>query len=259
MLKKMQDVKIALVLAIAGLAAGFSLAPGIVESLSKLTGGQAAPPLPVLIVVSALQIGVMTFATGWIGIKLARRTQLRLPILDAWILGRGKASWEKQGLLWAIVLGVAAGFLIVGSDKFVFSNMIDVIRDNPQQSSLSGLILGVLYGGIVEEVLMRLFLMSLFVWLLAKLFARGRRSIPSAVYVVSILIAAALFAIAHFPATEAIFGELTPTIIVRSFILNGAAGIACGFLYWKKGLEYGIVSHMTAHISMQLLFIPLFY
>ncbi|WP_191562229.1 hypothetical protein [Metabacillus idriensis] len=48
-------------------------------------------------------------------------------------------------------------------------------------------------------------------------------------------------------------------ILVRCFLLNGIGGLFFGYLYWKKGFEYAVLSHMFAHISLQLLFIPLFY
>ncbi|WP_158211489.1 hypothetical protein [Alkalihalobacterium alkalinitrilicum] len=48
-------------------------------------------------------------------------------------------------------------------------------------------------------------------------------------------------------------------LMVRSFLLDGVFGLVFGYLYWRKGIEYAMFSHRTAHISMQLLFIPLFY
>lgn len=116
-----------------------------------------------------------------------------------------------------------------------------------------------LYGGIVEEVLLRLFLMTLTVWLLSKVVSKNKINIPSWVFVISILFTSVIFAIAHFPFAISLFGKLTTAMVVRIILLNSIGGIGFGYLYWKKGLEYSMVAHMFAHIFMQLLFIPLLY
>jgi hypothetical protein len=261
MFRKAEDLKIALVFAVLGVVAGAAVVPSLMESLLKLLPEEEMRQvsMPLLMTVSSVQIGVMTLLTSWIGIKLARRTGLKLSIIEAFILRKGTVQWNGKWVLLSLLLGAAAGLLIVGMDKFVFANLYEAIRTNVPESSITGLAAGVLYGGIIEEVLLRLFLMSLLVWLLGKVFARLNKPIPSWIYVLSIIAAAVLFAVGHFPATVALFGELSSTLVVRSFLLNGLAGIAFGYLYWKKGIEYSILSHTGLHVSMQLLFIPLFH
>jgi hypothetical protein len=39
---------------------------------------------------------------------------------------------------------------------------------------------------------------------------------------------------------------------VRALVLNGVAGIAFGYLYWKDGLEAAMIGHMSAHVVMQI-------
>ena len=118
---------------------------------------------------------------------------------------------------------------------------------------------GIFYGGIFEEVLMRLLVMSLLVWVFHKIFTRKKENIPGWNYWLSIIIAASLFAAGHLPATTMFFGELTGILIFRCFLLNGIGGLFFGYLYWKKGLEYSIIAHMFTHVTMQLIFTPLFY
>ncbi len=44
------------------------------------------------------------------------------------------------------------------------------------------------------------------------------------------------------PPTAAVL-SLTPLVIMRTIMLNGLAGLAFGWLYWRRGLEAAMVSH----------------
>jgi len=39
--------------------------------------------------------------------------------------------------------------------------------------------------------------------------------------------------------------------------LNGIGGMVFGWLYWKKGLEFAIISHFSADIVLQII-VPVF-
>ena len=134
-----------------------------------------------------------------------------------------------------------------------------MIGENTPEFSYWGLLVGILYGGVFEEILLRLFFMSLLIWVFLKVFKRTIENLSSKVYWIAIFISSAFFAAGHLPATEMFFGELTTILIVRSFLLNGIGGLFFGYLYWKKGLEYAILSHVFCHFSSQLIFIPIFY
>jgi hypothetical protein len=55
----------------------------------------------------------------------------------------------------------------------------------------------------------------------------------------------------HLPATAAV-APLTPLLVARALVLNGVAGIAFGYLYWRHGLEAAMVGHMSAHVVLQI-------
>jgi hypothetical protein len=38
---------------------------------------------------------------------------------------------------------------------------------------------------------------------------------------------------------------LTPLVVTRALLLNGIAGLALGWLYWKRGLELAMIAHLT--------------
>jgi membrane protease YdiL (CAAX protease family) len=96
---------------------------------------------------------------------------------------------------------------------------------------------------------MRLFLMSLLVWIISFAGRKKAVQVSSGVVWTAIVGAAILFGIGHLPFTATITA-LSPYIIARALLLNGAAGIIFGWLFWKKGLEAAMAAHFTADIFL---------
>ena len=119
------------------------------------------------------------------------------------------------------------------------------------------MIASVLYGGIVEEVMLRLFFMSLIALIVWKLFYKkyDKENIPSSVFVIANIIAALLFAAAHLPATVVLSGGLTPWIVFRCFLLNGGFGLVFGWLYRKHGIAYAMLAHALFHIVSKMIWL----
>ena len=67
------------------------------------------------------------------------------------------------------------------------------------------------------------------------------------------ILAAILFAAWHLPATAMIFGNLTPLLLVRCFLLNGGFGMLLGWIYRKFGIQYAMLSHATLHMVSKLI------
>jgi membrane protease YdiL (CAAX protease family) len=150
--------------------------------------------------------------------------------------------------------------VIVASDAWVFDRYL------PAQAAVEfhwlGLLSSVLYGGIVEEVWLRLGVMTLMVWGLGLSLRRhfALDQLPAWVFWVAIGASALLFAAGHLPVTFALLcpasGDCTP-LIVRALLLNGIGGLGFGYLYWRHGLIAAMVAHMLTHICMQVVFGPL--
>jgi membrane protease YdiL (CAAX protease family) len=112
----------------------------------------------------------------------------------------------------------------------------------------------VLYGGVIEEVMLRLFNMSLVAFLLHKIFWRKQENTPVAALVTANIVSALLFAAGHLPATLMMLGS-SPMIIFRCFLLNGGFGLAFGWLYRKYGLRYSMIAHGGCHVVSKLIWI----
>jgi membrane protease YdiL (CAAX protease family) len=208
--------------------------------------------IPTLILLSLVQTTVLLSVAVFLGLLLGKKVGLGAPLLLRWVTKRPQEERLKPLAFLSIKLGILAGVLIIGFD-FIFNRFMEPIafEDVPLWQGF----LGSFYGGIVEEILLRLFLVTLIVWLLWK-FSKPRAGGPTTTSVwIAIIGAAIIFGLGHLPAT-ALITAITPLVIARAIVLNGIGGIIFGWLYWKKGLESAIIAHFTADVAL-LVVLPL--
>lgn len=206
-----------------------------------------------MILINVLSMGITLFILIFIAERMLARTGLDVPILKA-IVQRGKIPpISFKWVIYGVVVSFIGVLIILFLDVYVFKTTIDVIP--PRWQGL----LAILYGGFTEELLVRFFGMTFIVWLLAKLTKKSRENIPAAYFYIGMIGASILFGLGHLPATAQIVGEITVLIVIRGILLNGLLGIWFGYLYWKKGLEYAMIAHMSADIFMHVLLGPIFY
>src|SRR5690606_25098765 len=101
-------------------------------------------------------------------------------------------AWKWIGL--GILISFLGSLLIMLLDKYVFLpqiNLPDTI-DEPHVAWWQGL-LAMFYGGLTEEIMVRLFGMTFIVWLLARITGKEKGQIPAAYYWFGIVLAALLF------------------------------------------------------------------
>ena len=108
--------------------------------------------------------------------------------------------------------------------------------------------MGMLYGGITEELLLRWGFMSFLVWLGWLILRRFSSRPPAGVVWVAIAISAILFGIGHLPALAAMV-PLTTIIVLRTVLLNAIGGVIFGWLYWRYSLEAAVVAHAFTHVG----------
>ena len=218
-----------------------TLSPEMIEEVIAQVGS-----IEFLVIIGAAQTVGYALFCGFFGYILADKIGLIKPFKP-----------EKSKLLVTFTLSLI-GSVLFSLDYWVFGNLIDGIKEADAAGlTPEGVIASVLYGGVIEEVLLRLFFMSLIAFILWKIFARGydRGSIPAWVFITANIVAATLFAAGHLPATLAIFGELSPLLLFRCFLLNGGFGLIFGWLYRKYGIIYAMISHALFHIVSKLIWI----
>lgn len=196
-----------------------------------------AGSLELLTVITVAQTVLYTLFCGLVGGLLAHLLGLLRPF-----------RFEKKPLLRCLLLSLAGG-VVFSLDPWIFGRWIPAVGPEAVEPASVGLWIGsVLYGGIVEELLLRFFLMSLIALLVWKIFFRKRENVPTGVLIAANVIAAVLFAAGHLPATLLLFGELTVPMLVRCFLLNGGFGLLFGWLYRRYGIQYAMLSHALLHV-----------
>lgn len=193
------------------------------------------------IAVYMVQIALYALVMGFVGHILA--TKLGLMRL---------ARLEWSALKWTLPLAAAAGVLL-SLDWWTFGAWIPGLREATDLTlNVPVVIASVLYGGVVEEVMLRLFMLSLLAWLGWKVFFRKAEKAPAGVIVAANVISALLFAAGHLPATAMLF-EITPLVLLRCFLFNGGLGLFFGWLYRRFGIQYAMIGHALAHIVSKLI------
>jgi membrane protease YdiL (CAAX protease family) len=108
-----------------------------------------------------------------------------------------RPDWRALQPLQAVALGIVAAVVVLGASLVLDPLLPKPLHAIPDpgtgRSALNGL-LASFYGGIAEELQLRLFLMTLLVWLMGMF---GRRQPRAAAYWVAIVVAAILFGAGH--------------------------------------------------------------
>ena len=176
-------------------------------------------------------------------------------------LGRKTGLWKderriaKKPLLAAVVVSVAGGLALILPDVLFFGQyeqkLLDMYAVKP---TIPYLLATVTYGAVIEEVMLRLFMMSLAAFVLHKIFGRKGERVGTGILIAANVVSALLFAVGHLPANQMMFG-LTPVIVIRCFLLNGGFGLAFGWLYRRYGLRYAMIAHGGCHVVSKLIWI----
>lgn len=163
--------------------------------------------------------------------------------------------FDKKGAVVTAIITIVTALMLFPGDKLIFGHFSSWVYEQYDVSpGLPKILSGLLLGGVIEEVMMRLFFMSLLILIISKLFCRKAKEIPAPVFVAANIISALVFAALHIPATMAMT-TLTPVVLIRCFVLNGGFGLCFGYLYRKYGLGYAMIAHGLAHLISDLLMI----
>ena len=195
--------------------------------------------------VSAMQSAGYGIVLGAAGIFLGKKTGL-------W---KDETALAKKPLMRTLVVSVVGGLALILPDLLFFGKYVPMIMDSyAVKPTVPYILAAVLYGGVIEEVMMRLFFLSGIAFVLHKIFGKKNEMPTTGILISANVIAAILFAAGHLPATAATMG-ITPMILFRCFLLNGGFGLLFGWLYRKYGLRYAMLAHGGCHVVSKLIWI----
>ncbi len=208
--------------------------PALLNQAVEQLGSETA-----LLAITVAQTVLYALVCGFFGYILSDRIGLMRPF-----------RFAKKPLCITLAVSLIAG-AVLSLDAWTFGRWIPEIGVSYAAEGMFDAdtwIASILYGGIIEEVMMRLFLMSLIAFLVWKIFFKKCERVPAGVLIAANVAAALLFAAGHIPVTLQTFGALTPLLLLRCFLLNGAFGLLFGRLYRKYGIQYAMLSHLLLHI-----------
>ena len=246
-----------LILWLAGLAGVLSFQLVDIPALiAKLPDAQTKPlPLPLTIIrlLSVAQPAALVAVAVLVGVVLAPRIGLSAPAAQAWAERRPLLPALRPQLLPGIFGAIIAAPAIIGcwllwkpflSPSFV-QTAADFSHTLPPLTRL-------LYGGIVEELLLRWGFMTFLVWALWRGLQKGQGAPHPGFVVTAIVVSSVVFGAGHLPLAIALSGEPSLLLIAYVIFANSIFGVVAGFLYWKKGLESAMVAHALTHVGFLL-------
>ncbi|MGA9997249.1 MAG: CPBP family intramembrane glutamic endopeptidase [Pyrinomonadaceae bacterium] len=242
-----------LVMALLGALAILPLSLVLQGELLAQTAKTPLPlPMPLLVLIGVAQNGAMLALFVGLGLLLSRKVGLPgVPLLQGWLEGKSLRGRLRESALTGILVGLCVGLALVLLLIFIFLPLV------PRQpvtlvagAAIWKRFLACFYGGVVEEILTRLFFLSLFVWLLNKLLRRRTQGQVSAgVFWVANILVAIIFGLGHLPIASLMM-KITTAAVVEALLLNAIASLTFGYLYWKRGLETAMFAHFSADFML---------
>ena len=221
-----------------------SIRQTLIEELNGAGLGQIPADLA-MGVLTALQGASYGVICGVLGIPLAKKVGL-------W---KDERTLTKGALVIAILVGIFGGIVMILPDMLYFGKQSQAVMDSYAVKPTLVYIFGCLtYGGIIEEVMLRLFFMSLVAFILHKIFGKNALEPSGKILTIANIVSALLFAVGHLPTTFMLLGN-TPILIIRCLLLNGGLGLLFGWLYQKYGLRYAMIAHGGCHLVSKLIWI----
>jgi len=187
-----------------------------------------------------IQGTIVTGVYSAIGSILSQRLGFNPPYIS-YLLNKEPLSPNlKKQLFYSSIIGaIGAVILFLGSSAFSL-----YIGQFPILNRIFG-------AGLYEEVMVRWFFASLFIWIFWCLFDRNSQKPGNIVIWSGLIVSNILFIMGHYPAISILI--LNNLEIINMFFWMFIITLPWGWLYWKFGIESAIVAHSVFHAIFILL------
>jgi hypothetical protein len=242
-----RHLRLAIFLGVAGAVSTALVFPYLLALMPRLAQALAltGASMPALIAAQMAQAFVLFTLMSWVGLRVGETLRLDAPIFRAWAYRTSPVPFDRRALALACAIGLVGAMAIVFIDDVLRPFMPAAKTGLPVVTERWRGFLASFYGGIGEEIQLRLFLMTLLMWVARRLLAA-----PAAAWL-AIVVAALAFSAGHLP-TAAQIWPLDAVVVFRTMLLNMIIGIPCGWLYWRHGLEYAVATHFAADIVLHV-------
>jgi len=198
-------------------------------------------PLPAPVSMIIVQSLILSIAAAGIGAAFAGRTGLE--IIDI-----------AQGFISMLAAGAIAGILSIAGIMLIYYGIFrpripaeEVIQGERLRLEM-GILVRVLYGGIVEEVQFRWGLISLIAWV-GILIAPGSREI---ILWLAVFLSALVFALYHLAGLRQLGVEPSKATIWSTLLNNIWGSLLFGVAFLLYGLLAAMIAHALAHLFWNL-------
>jgi hypothetical protein len=227
-----------------------SAIPGVLRTIERTERsappGKLRPSPAVVIAVTSIQTLLLVAIASAVGVLTSPASDLEAPFFEG--LVSGDLEWFLIGpqLAPAAIGGALGALIFLSVYYFYYRPRLDAetVRSMETLRLETGFWGRILYGGIVEEVLTRWGLMTLFVWI-------GSRFViepTTAMYWGAIIASGLLFGLGHLPSYRAAGCRITPMFWSLMILLNLWVSLIFGYLYWQFGLLSAMLAHMIFHL-----------
>ena len=167
-------------------------------------------------------------------------------------VGMGPKLWRslvsKAPVSWGTLLGHLLSGVLVGFVLGIANSLQNLL---PKGALGAGLdkpttfeyLLRCLSAAITEEILFRLGLITLFVWIIRKIVKKP--ALDGLSLWIGSLLSALLFAGAHLPHMLT-FGSAGSSLLITVVLFNTVGGLIMGWLYLRHGLISAMIAHFIA-------------
>ena len=250
--------KIFWLLLLASIVGVAALLPYLIAFFQKVLSTNSLPMhLPVLMAVQVMQSAILFAAFISLGLLLAPKAGIEMPVLQRWLYG-GPTPFPKNPGRVSLLAGVVlAAILLLVFYTFFLPRIPEWPIAVEAAMPVWKRFLSCFYGAINEEIVARLFALSLLLWLLRKIARQQSAQASPIMFWIANVIVAVLFAVGHIPAAR-VFLQITPLVILALVTINGSASLLFGYLCWKRGLEAAMLAHFSADFTLHVIG-PMFF
>jgi hypothetical protein len=234
-----------------GVLAAVSILPYLL-SLLNLSGNPLPIPLRQVVTEQILQSAIILLPAVGLGFLMAKKVKLGSPYAQALVYKKKMPGGFGKIVVLSLALGFLTSVLIAIADLLFIRD--EVLSNIGQVNAIpvAWRLLTAFYGGIDEEILMRLFFMTLVAWIGWKIRKSPEKGPSKIVLWTALGLSTLLFGLSHLPVTSTLT-DVNAFVLLRALVLNGIGGAVFGWLYWKKGFEAAMLSHFAADITLQVI------
>jgi hypothetical protein len=233
-------------LTMAGIIACAALIPVVVDTYFI----QSIPAVTVeqlpLLGFALLVGGVLVASLTYFGLRLSRLAGVEIaPVLEV---------KQTFGEIFrpAVLIGVGSGVIVA-----ILNRLIPIPALFPAPHSLPSLdanLIKAFYGGIFEELCLRLLaipLIAILIFSIEKTISQKMDWAPrKPVMWLAISLVALLYGCANLAVATQYSQPFTIYIAVRVLLTHSILGLAFGWCFWRKGIEAAILAHLTTNLFL---------